>query len=117
VSVRPSVRPSYQSTAAAVCGGFAAERRAGRRYRSKAVDSGHPAATTPQHGAAARRSAANADSALLTAELTRLNTDFFRLNYLVFPRCLIKQGNTKIASFRPQNILIKLFAIVHPLAT
>ena len=42
--VRPSVRcTSYHSTAAAACGGFAAERRAGGRYRSTA--------TAPQHGA------------------------------------------------------------------
>jgi len=34
-----------------------------------------PAETAPQHEAAARRSAANAGSAVLTAELTRLNTD------------------------------------------
>ena len=33
---RPSVCLSYRSTAAAACGGFAAERRAGRRSRSTA---------------------------------------------------------------------------------
>jgi len=63
-------------TAAAACGGFAAERRTGRRYLSRAADAGRPAATAPQHGAAARRSAANAGSVMLTAKLTRLqNTD------------------------------------------
>ena len=34
LSVRPSVRLSHQSTAAAACGGFAAKHPAGRRYRS-----------------------------------------------------------------------------------
>jgi len=32
----PSVRLSYQSNAAAACGGFAAERRTHKRYRSTA---------------------------------------------------------------------------------
>jgi len=32
-SVRLSVRLSHRSTAAAACGGFSAERPAGRRYR------------------------------------------------------------------------------------
>ena len=36
-SVCPSVRLSRQSTAATAAGGFAAERRAGRRYRSVAA--------------------------------------------------------------------------------
>jgi len=39
--VRPSVRLSHRSTAAAPCGWFAAERRADRTYRSTAV---------PRHG-------------------------------------------------------------------
>ena len=60
-----------------VCGGFAAERRAGKRCRSTAVS---PAATALQHGAAARRSAAKADSVVLTAELTRLNTNQWRFH-------------------------------------
>jgi len=55
-SVRLSV--SSHPTAAAECGGFAAECRAGR-----------PATTAPQHKAAARRSAANASSVTLTAEV------------------------------------------------
>ena len=59
-SVRPCVCLSHRSTAAAACGGFAAERLADRKYQSTA---------------AARRSAANAGRAMLTAELTRLNTD------------------------------------------
>jgi len=65
LSVCLSVCLSHHSTAAAACGGFAAERRAG---------AGRPAATAPQHGDLARRSAANA---MLTAELTKLNTDLF----------------------------------------
>jgi len=44
--------------AAAACGGFAAECPAGRRYRSIVA---RPA--QQQHGAAARRTAANAGSA------------------------------------------------------
>jgi len=62
---------SHHSTAAAACGGFAAESRAGRRYR--------PTAMAPQNGVGFW-SAANADSAVLTAELTRLNTDLLRNN-------------------------------------
>jgi len=54
-SVRPSVRLSHLSTATAACGGFAAGRlRAGGIDRQKA-----PALSS--NGAAARRSAANAD--------------------------------------------------------
>ena len=60
-SVRQSVclsRHSTVSAAAAACGEFAAERRAGTgRHRR------------PQHGAAARRSAANASSVTLTADV------------------------------------------------
>ena len=37
---RPSVRLFHRSTAAAACGGFAAERRAGREYRSTAAGVG-----------------------------------------------------------------------------
>jgi len=58
---------SHHSTAAAACGGFAAERRT--------------TATALQHGAAA----ANAGSVTLTAKMTRLNTDllrpYWRLNF------------------------------------
>jgi len=50
---RPSVCLSHRSTAAAACGGFAAERPAGRRYR-------------PIASAGAQRH--NADSVTLTAE-------------------------------------------------
>ena len=42
---------------------------------------GRPAAAAPQPGSAARRSAANAGNVMLTAELTRLNTD---LGYFLF---------------------------------
>ena len=60
-SVRPSVRLSRRSTAAAACGRFAAERGAVRRYRSIAA--------APRHRAAARRSvAANAGGVMLAAE-------------------------------------------------
>jgi len=45
-SVCPSVPPFARS-----CGGFAAERRAGRRYRSTAAAVGRPAAIAPQNGA------------------------------------------------------------------
>jgi len=58
-SICLSVCPSRHSTAA--CSGFAAECRAGRTYQSTAA------------GAAAR----HACSVVLTAELTRLNTDLF----------------------------------------
>jgi len=69
-SVRPSLRLSHRSTAAAVCGGFAADRllhdapaagvpRCGLRAAGAALSS---------NSAAARRSAANAGSVTLTAE-------------------------------------------------
>jgi len=64
-SVCPSVCVSHHSSAAAACGGFAAD----RNYRSTA-----------------RHSAANADSAMLTAEWTRLDTDLlylFIINVLI----------------------------------
>ena len=47
----PSVYLSNQSTVAAACGGFAAERRAGGRYRMTAAGARSPAATAPQHDA------------------------------------------------------------------
>jgi len=47
----PSVCLPYHSTTASACGGFAAERRAGRRYRSTAATAGRPTAAAPQHGA------------------------------------------------------------------
>jgi len=50
-SVRLSVCLSHHSTAAAACGGFAAERRADVRYRLTAAAAGRPPAATPQHGA------------------------------------------------------------------
>ena len=67
--VRPSVCLSHHSAAA--CGGFAAERRVARRYR--------PTVAGAQQQR--RRSTAlsgNAGSTMLTAELTRLNTDVKR---------------------------------------
>jgi len=64
-SVRPSVRPSHHSTAAAACGGFAAERRA-------SIDSGG-------------RPAANAGSVMLTAAVDEaVNTDLLQLNHSVY---------------------------------
>ena len=57
---------------------FAAE----RRTRKISMDSaGRPTAATPQPGAATRRSAPNVGNVMLTAELTRLNTD---LGYFLF---------------------------------
>ena len=60
-SVRPFVCMFHRSTAAAEGSEFAAERPAGRTRRSTA-----PAPSS--NGAAARRSAANAGSVMLTAE-------------------------------------------------
>jgi len=62
-SVCPSLCLSHLSTAAVASGRFA-ERPAGRRYWSTEAGAG--------------RSAANAGSVMLTAELSRLNTDFLR---------------------------------------
>jgi len=50
-SVHSTVCLSHRLTADATCIGFAAERRAGRRYQSTAAAAGRPAATAPQHGA------------------------------------------------------------------
>ena len=54
---RPCVRLSvcHHATATAVCGGFAAERRVGGRYRSTveapgAAGAGRPTAAAPLHG-------------------------------------------------------------------
>ena len=67
--VRPSVSLSHQLATSAACGVFRVELQA-------SIDSvGRSVVTAPQHGAAARRSAANAGSATSTAELTKLNTD------------------------------------------
>jgi len=62
-----SVRLSRPSTAAAVVGGLAAERSAGRRYRSIAAGTSasyQSADALSSNGAVARRSAANMGSAL-----------------------------------------------------
>ena len=64
-SVRPTVCLSHRSAAGAACGGFAAERPAGRR----SMDSRRRRSAAT----ATRRTAANAGSVALTAELTRLN--------------------------------------------
>jgi len=62
LSIFSSVRLSVRSPAAAACGGFAAVGPAGSRYRSIAARS-----APQQHGAAARRTAANAGSATFSA--------------------------------------------------
>ena len=65
--VCPSVSLSHQSNAAATCGGFAAERRTCKRYRSTVPGARQQQRRSPgpQHGAQQQ----------MTAELTRLNTD------------------------------------------
>jgi len=68
--VRPSVCLSRRSTAASACGGFAAERPAGRRYRL--IFDGGGRRNNRYNSAAARRSAANAGSAVLTAAFVTL---------------------------------------------
>jgi len=64
---------SHQSNAAAACGGFAAERHTRKRYRLTAPGARQQQRRSlgSQHGALA----ANAGNVMLTAELTRLNTD------------------------------------------
>ena len=64
---RPSVRLSSRSTAATACGGFAADRLHEEVHR--ATWSRRSAAAAPQHGAAARRSAENTVSVMLTADI------------------------------------------------
>jgi len=79
---------SQRSTAAAACGGFAAERCADWIYRLTAVGTQAPSS----NGAAARRSAANAGSVTWTAELTRLNTDGPCLNRILLAGSSFSQG-------------------------
>jgi len=62
LTVSPSFRVSAHSPAAAACGGFAAVGQQGRKYQSIAAE---PA--PQQHGAKARRAAANAGGAMFTA--------------------------------------------------
>jgi len=47
--------------------------------RAESIDRQRRAATPLQHGAAARRSAVNAGSVMLAAEMKRLNIDLFSL--------------------------------------
>jgi len=72
-SVRPSVRPSvclsHRSTADSACGAFAVQPARDIGRDSRAAASGRPPAAAPQHGGAARRSAANASSVTLTADV------------------------------------------------
>ena len=61
---------SHHSTADAACGGFAAERRAGRRYRSTAA-----AATAPQHGAASTELSSKCEQCHVNSPCRKLNTN------------------------------------------
>jgi len=75
-SVCPSLRPSFCPIIRPQQrrDGFAAERRGSSRYRSTAAVAG----ASSSNGVAARRTAAaDAGSATLSAELTRLNTELF----------------------------------------
>ena len=74
---------SQRSTAAAACGGFAAERCADWIYRPTAVGTQAPSS----NGAAA-----NAGSVMWTAELTRLNTDGPCLNRILLAGSSFSQG-------------------------
>ena len=100
--VRPSVRLSvclpHYATAAAACGGFAAERRAGGRYRSTAAapdaeDAGRPPATR----AAAT---ANASSATFTTDAgSWTQTDYYYLansfaRHVVGKRCTNRRSRS-----------------------
>jgi len=71
VSVRQSVCPISQTQQRRAAGLLLSA------VRAKDIDRQRPAAAAPQPGSAARRSAANAGNVMLTAELTRLNTDNF----------------------------------------
>jgi len=79
-----SVCLSHHSTAAASCGGFAAERRAGRdidrpwratcgQEISNAASAGRPAATAPQHGAQQQTQQCHVDSRVEAKLNTRLS--------------------------------------------
>ena len=67
-SVRPSVRLSHRSTAAAVARGFAAEHPAGRRHRSTTAAPAPRTTCRRVQQQRRRRSAANAGSVSLIAE-------------------------------------------------
>jgi len=67
VSVRPSVYRIIRPQQRRVAGLLLSVPPTGDQ--SISAGAGHPAVTAPQHGAAARRSAANAGTAMLTAKL------------------------------------------------
>ena len=69
---RPSVRLFHRSTAAAACGGFAAERRAGREYRSTAAGAGAQAAQQQRRSSTAFSS--KCGQCHVDSRGTRLNT-------------------------------------------
>jgi len=66
LSVRLAVCLSHHSPTARRCGGFAAERRAGRRYRSRAAAAERSGCTAHR---SKLRSAANASSVAFTADV------------------------------------------------
>ena len=85
---RPSVCLSHRSTAAALAGGFAAERSAGRRCRSAATATGAAYQLQVRSVAMASQQApalsSKCEQCHVDSRLTRLNTDLFntpRLSY------------------------------------
>ena len=78
---------SHHSIAATACGGFAAESRAGRIYRSTAAAARRPAAAALQHVAAARRSAANAGNVTLTADVRSRTQTCFIFPFIFLVPC------------------------------
>ena len=92
-----SVRLSNHSTAAG--GGIAAVGPSARKYRSVVTQ---PAFN--RNGAAARRSAANTGSAMLTAKLTTLNTDLFSIVYCIYDVCKVCVF-VHVIQFTPQQLV------------
>jgi len=94
-SVCPSVSLSHQSNEAAACGGFAAERRTGKRYRSTA-----PGARQHQRRIPGRSTAlsSNAGNVMPTAKLTKLNTDGLVSILLQFQRYTVFTAGVQFVS-------------------
>jgi len=89
VSVCPSVSLSHQSNAAAVCGGFAAERHTRKRYRSTAPGSRSAAARVRSTALSSKCGQCRVDSRVDEAEQTWVTFYFRPIKILsVFTACV-----------------------------
>ena len=82
------------------CGGFAAERSVGWRYRSTAADSGLPAATAPQHGAQQQiRGQCNVDSRVDEAERRLVFTSAMNYACVYFPAAELYRPGARFTKY------------------